>query len=186
MRTGPNYLASSEDLDYFTFNECVGYWEDHCHGNAEYSYNTTDGKYPDGMGDHNYSNKGYISHCIFENGQRVMLFGYSDTDISNRGLLNTSIMYCLFRNNASRQPKCRFGKFDIVNCLFEWSPRWPDATVTPSSSNMLDLDAEAQILVRGTKFKGGSELRRDNDGSATKHQDLSSLIVMLKILHLQI
>lgn len=175
-RKGPFYpwgTGSGEaELDHFTVNSCEGGWFDYCDMDVNFSYNTTDSQYADGMIDTNLSNYITVSNTRFRNGQRVMLIGYSDTQIANRGLLKISLIYCSFENNASRQPKARFGQIHILNCLFKWNPSYATAVTKPTSSNMLDIDAEAQVYVEGTWFENGGELRRDNDGNSPKESGL--------------
>jgi len=164
--------------DGFTINSCIGVWIDHIEVNGLGAYGGVSGStniYWDGCIDINLSNFITISNSYFRDADRGILIGYSDTEFTNRNLLNVTIINCKFTNIRQRAPRARFGKIHLLNNVFDWSPVWGTSGLNrPGTVRFVQAGNESQIYGQNNWFDNGQNLSGDND---TGNPKLSGLLL---------
>ena len=99
-------------------------WIDHCHfqDGPETVEKYFDRKYEhrDGLVDiTNQSDYITLSYNIFENHNKAILIGSSDSKVADEGKLNVTLHHNYFHNLVQRAPRVRFGKVHVYNNYYQ-------------------------------------------------------------------
>ncbi len=111
---GPGNSNSNQNWDAFNIVNSQRIWVDHC-----VVMDGEDGNFDISKGSDNVS----VTWCIFTysaNGTHNLsnLIGGSDSETISEGKLNTSYINCWWKDVSDRQPRTRYGKIHVVNCLY--------------------------------------------------------------------
>ena len=111
---GPTQSNSNQYWDDVNIEGSQRVWVDHC-----VVRDGEDGNFDIVKGSDNVS----VTWCIFTytaNGTHNLsnLIGSSDNETVSEGKLNASFINCWWRDVTDRQPRTRYGKIHVVNCLY--------------------------------------------------------------------
>ena len=99
-------------------------WIDHCHfqdgPETVEKYFNRKYEHRDGLIDiSNQSDYITLSYNIFENHNKAILIGNSDSKITDEGKLNVTLHHNYFHNLVQRVPRVRFGKVHVYNNYYQ-------------------------------------------------------------------
>lgn len=109
--------AGSGEGDCLSFESTKNVWVDHCELYNDYSGNSADKDYYDGLLDFKKECENItVSYNYLHDSWKTMLMGFSDSDNYNRTI---TIHHNIFENCNSRLPLFRYGKAHIYNNYFK-------------------------------------------------------------------
>ena len=99
-------------------------WIDHCHfqdgPETVEKYFNRKYEHRDGLVDiTNQSDYITLSYNIFENHNKAILIGSSDSKVADEGKLNVTLHHNYFHNLVQRAPRVRFGKVHVYNNYYQ-------------------------------------------------------------------
>ncbi|AUJ31971.1 MAG: pectate lyase [Liquorilactobacillus nagelii] len=117
----------NSQYDSITVKGAQNVWIDHNTFNDGSHLDSQDGTYfgrdyqhHDGMTNiSDGADKITISYNVFENHDKTMLIGSSDSKTSDTGKLHVTLTHNFFENTVQRTPRVRFGEVHVLNNLYE-------------------------------------------------------------------